>query len=174
MTDTPSDDPLRLDWILDGSSRAHVVTLRLKRLLHEDLRRVLAEHTTLSIPEWRILSILNQSDGPQPQKDIVNGIKIAQAQASRALFEMQKRGLLEGTQSSADRRAWNYTLSDEGRALFAQTIPYMKARQDTLDGAVSAEELQVFESVASRIAMTAQTRAMEGKTPARGSSKRGK
>ena len=145
-------DPLQLDFVPEGASRAHIITIRLRRALEEDIRRVLAAHSTLTIPEWRILSVLYQGKGAQAQKDIIAHTRIAQGQASRALFAMQNRGLLEAAQSTKDRRAWSYRLSAEGRALFEALIPQMRERQRRLEGAVSEQELAQFQDIAARIA----------------------
>lgn len=155
MSRADKTDPLQLDYLPEGASLAHIITIRLRRVLEEDIRRLLSVHSTLTISEWRILSVLYQAKGVQAQKEIVGRIKIAQGQASRALFAMQERGLLEATQSATDRRAWRYRLSAEGRALFEAIIPHMRVRQNRLDGAVSARELKQFEDIATRIARAA-------------------
>lgn len=155
MTATNPIDPLKLATILPGASRAHIVAIRLKRLLDEDIRRVLSEHSALTIPEWRILAVLNSSPTALAQKEVISQTKIAQGQASRVLFAMQERGLLEATQSTADRRAWHYRLSPEGRDQFARMIPHMQTRERALDGAVTAQDLAAFERVAQQIAALA-------------------
>lgn len=152
-------DPLDRGNIPAGASRVHVLTLRLKRLLDADISRTLARHSDLSVPEWRILSVLNRgASGHLTQKDIVREVGIAQGQASRALFALQGAALVEAHQSRTDRRAWNYALTGRGRALFERLLPHLERRRAALEGSITREDLLQFEEIASRIAATAQNR----------------
>lgn len=155
MTD---DDPLDMAAMPPGASRAHIVSIRLRRLLDEDLKCLLADGGGLTVAEWRILSVLSSGGDAMSQKEIALASRIEQGQSSRALAAMRARGLLEATQSTMDRRAWNYALNDAGRALFERIIPQMRARQRTLDGVLTPQELALFEDMAIRVARQARPR----------------
>jgi len=151
-------DPLNSSNVPAGASKIHVLTLRLKRLLDSDINEILRKNSELSLPEWRILSVLSRSEQPLSQKDVVSEMVIAQGQASRALFSLQSSGLVQASQSKRDRRSWNYCLTAQGRSVFGALLPQMEVRRAALEGAVSADELLQFERIALKIARVAQAR----------------
>lgn len=151
-------DPLSMHSVPAGASRAHVLTLRLKRALDANITHILKKHSDLSVPQWRILSVLSRCEGVMTQKEVVSKIAIAQGQASRALFSLQSNGIVLASQSKEDRRSWNYCLSPKGRALFDSLLPHMERRRTALDGAVTADELRQLERIATKIARAADAR----------------
>lgn len=154
-------DPLSRQSIPAGASKVHVLTLRLKRLLDADINHILNKHSDLSLPEWRILSLLSRNPEAMSQKELVGKLMIAQGQASRALFALQTEGLVLASQSMKDRRSWSYTMSEQGRDLFLTLLPHMEERREALEGGLSQEELLQFERIVSKVADAAHGRLQE-------------
>lgn len=151
-------DPLNSQSIPTGASQEHMLTLRLKRLLDADIRRVLARHSNLSLPQWRIISVLSRASGGISQKELVGRVYITQGQASRALFVLQTDGLVVASQSKKDRRSWDYAISAKGSEQFSALLPHMEKRREALDEALTAEEHGQFLNIMLKIAQVTQDR----------------
>ena len=160
-------DPLNSRSFPAGASPEHLLTLRLKRLLDADINRVLAQHSELSLAQWRILSVLSRASDEISQKELVRRPYITQGQASRALTALQKDGLVEARQSQLDRRSWDYAISDTGRDRFTALLPHMEQRREALDAALNADEKAEFTRLMVKIARVAQARLEESDPDAR-------
>lgn len=147
------DDPLQLDDIPDAASLVHVTVERLFRMLKAQMGDAL-EARGSSIVEWRILLML-RIHGEMPQKDLVREVAMLQAQVSRTLTSMQKRGLVEARRAEHDGRVWLFRLTPAGRTLYRATAPTMARRKQALDSTLSETEVQAFLAGARKIAATA-------------------
>lgn len=141
-----------------GASHEHIMALHLKRLLDADIKRVLARHSDLSLPQWRMISVLSRSERAVSQKELVSRTYITQAQASRALFALQNDGLVIASQSKTDRRSWDYSISAKGRAAFQVLLPHMEERREALDAALTPDERHQFLVLMQKIAAVARRR----------------
>ena len=150
MQDRPEPDPLQLDDIVEAASIVHVTVERLFRLLKAQMAAALAESGS-SIVEWRILLML-KTHGEMAQKDLVHEVAMPQAQVSRALAAMRRRGLIGARGSPHDRRVTLFRLTPAGTALHGDIAPTMARRKRVLDGALPAADLDSFMTSASRIA----------------------
>lgn len=139
-------------------SHEHLLILHLKRELDADIKRVLARYSNLSLPQWRVMSALNRSSAVVSQKVLVSRTYITQGQASRALFALQREGLVVASQSEKDRRSWDYAISDKGREQFQLLLPHMEDRRQDLDNALSPKEREQFLKMARKIARVTQER----------------
>lgn len=154
MAVTPeSADPLALDDIPDAASLMHVAVERLFRLLKGQMAAAL-ESRGSSIVEWRILLML-RIHGEMPQKDLVREVAMVQAQVSRALEAMRRRGLVSAERSDRDRRVWLFALTPEGTDLYRSTAPVLADRKALLDTALAPEEVESFLAAARKLAAVA-------------------
>ncbi|MCX7560234.1 MarR family winged helix-turn-helix transcriptional regulator [Sulfitobacter sp. F26204] len=141
-----------------AANHEHVLILHLKRGLDADIKRVLTQHSNLSLPQWRVISVLYRSSDVVSQKELVSRTYITQGQASRALFTLQTNGLVVASQSEKDRRSWDYLISDKGRKQFEVLLPHMEARRKDLDSALSLQEREQFLLMARKIATVLEER----------------
>lgn len=134
-----------------GASGVHLLASRLKRLLDADINATLNKHCELSLPQWRILAVLHALTKPVSQKKLVDEIAFAQGQTSRALFALQTDGLIIASQSKADRRSWNYSITDLGRKQVEAVLPHMEARRDALEGVLEDGEIEQFDATVAKL-----------------------
>lgn len=144
-------DPLMLASIPKSASEVHVVAIRLKRLMDNEIARTLAANGGLNVAEWRILFVLNRA-GRLTQKDITHEIFMEQAQASRALSAMQDKGLVQTSRDPDDLRRWYFSLTPDGLDLFGQVNPAMQERRRRIDSILSGDELEIFRALATKVA----------------------
>jgi DNA-binding MarR family transcriptional regulator len=142
----------------------HVTVERLFRLLKAQMSATLEECGS-SIVEWRILLML-RIHGEMAQKDLVREVAMVQAQVSRSLSAMERRGLVYSRQSRADRRVWLFNLTPAGSALYRQIAPAMERRKQLLDSTLTAGECQAFLDGARKIAAAARLHVPEQETAA--------
>ena len=149
-------DPLRLDDIPDAASLVHIAVERLFRALKAQMGTAL-EARGSSIVEWRILLML-RIHGRMPQKDLVAEVAMAQAQVSRTLAAMQRRGLVRARRSTDDRRVRHFELTPDGLDLYRRIAPTMADRKALLDGCLAPAVLAGFLDGARTVARAAAIR----------------
>jgi DNA-binding MarR family transcriptional regulator len=76
----------------------------------------------LSVPQWRLLVILSQSEALS-QKEIVERSAMDKVMISRAVAALLARGLLKRTSRAYDRRVDVLSLSEAGRTIVAEVTP---------------------------------------------------
>lgn len=88
----------------------------------ERLSRIYAERFGLDIPQWRILANL-ASRGQTTAQDIARFTLSHKSTISRAVQQLEDRGLIARTVSDADKRSFALNLTAEGKRLFRQLLP---------------------------------------------------
>lgn len=89
------------------------------KLFDRCINRVLAEHCDLTLPEWRAMAQL----GLLPSgtvRSLSNGAAVDRAEVSRALRDLQARGLVERRANGEDLRSPVFSLTPQGRQLFSR------------------------------------------------------
>lgn len=89
------------------------------KLFDRCINRVLSEHSDLSLPEWRALAQL----GLLPSgtvRSLSNGAAVDRAEVSRALRDLQVRGLVERRENGEDLRSPVFSITPQGRQLFSR------------------------------------------------------
>lgn len=97
------------------------------RISREFAERYRAEFG-LSIPEWRVLAHLAQSDAVSV-REIHARVDMDKSKVSRAAARLETSGLIEKRENSEDRRLLDMRLTDKGRALIARIVPIADAYQ---------------------------------------------
>jgi DNA-binding MarR family transcriptional regulator len=109
----------------------------------------------LKIAEWRLIAILAETPSLTPAMlgDRTRMDKIAVSRAAAALIE---RGLVAADDNPADGRSHFLSLTDDGRALYAEIAPVALSTEAALFESLSADERATLESLLRRIETAAQ------------------
>ena len=119
---------------------------RLNRLaaeVSERLSEIYSERFGLDIPKWRVLATLSAGDETTAQ-EIVASTRTHKSTISRAVQELEIRGLVERAVSGGDKRALALRLTPEGRKLFRQLQPLVLAHVEELMGKISAADTKAL------------------------------
>lgn len=123
------------------------LTFRLSRLnqaLNSQVTEVLAHHAQIGLSEWRVLSVIASGDA-KTARDVTTLTGLDPAMISRALKQLEERGLVCSLRDTTDRRARLVSLTKEGISLFDSVLPIMRKRQEALLGSLAPhEQEQVF------------------------------
>jgi DNA-binding MarR family transcriptional regulator len=92
----------------------------------------------LTIPEWRVLAHLAQSDQVSV-REVQARVDMDKSKISRAAARLEASGLIEKRANPEDRRLLDMRLTDAGRALFARIVPIANAYQAEILAQLSAE-----------------------------------
>lgn len=89
--------------------------------------------------EWRLIVILAQ-DGPQLSTALADRASIEPARTSRAITELEEKGLAGRTRRANDRRFVEIALTDEGRRVYESLYPMVEAINEKLLAGLSESE----------------------------------
>ncbi len=132
---------MKNDFILED-----FLPFRLNRLaaeVSERLAAIYAEQFNLDIPKWRVLATLS-NQGETTAQDIVISTRTHKSTISRAVHQLEARGLVERTVSGTDRRANALGLTAAGKRLFSQLQPTVLAYEDALLMQLSAPDAKAL------------------------------
>ena len=76
----------------------------------------------LTIPEWRVLAHLAQSDAVSV-REIHDRVDMDKSKVSRAAARLEASGLIEKRENAGDRRLLDMRLTPKGRDLIARIVP---------------------------------------------------
>ena len=82
----------------------------------------------LTIPEWRVLAHLAQSDQVSV-REIQARVDMDKSKVSRAAARLEAAGLIEKRENPEDRRLLDMRLTTKGRDLIARIVPIADAYQ---------------------------------------------
>lgn len=108
----------------------------------------------LRISEWRLITILAESDRITPANlgEKTRMDKIAVSRAASALID---RGLVSTDDNPADGRSHLLSLTPEGRALYAEIAPIALATESQLFASFNAEERLLLDMLLRRVESSA-------------------
>lgn len=115
---------------------ARFLPFRLNRLaaeVSERLATLYSERFGLDIPQWRVLATLSSAE-PTTAQGIVASTRTHKSTISRAVQQLEERGLIERVPSPDDGRAFELQLTAKGRRLFAELKPIVLAYEKQLLG----------------------------------------
>ncbi len=104
-----------------------VASSRISREFSERYKREFG----LSIPEWRVLVHLAQSDAVSV-REIHERVDMDKSKVSRAAARLESSGLIEKRENPEDRRLLDMRLTAKGRDLIARIVPIADAYQAQL------------------------------------------
>jgi DNA-binding MarR family transcriptional regulator len=108
----------------------------LAQTVSERLSAIYATKFNLDIPQWRILANL-ASRGDMTAQDIARITYSHKSTVSRAVQELENRGLIARKVSSADKRSFTLALTSEGRRMFRQLLPLVLEFERKLMASIS-------------------------------------
>lgn len=143
----PPDDEttLRLEQFLPY--RLNVVGFYASRALG----RIYSERFGIGIPEWRVIAQLGEF-GKLTSRDIGELSQMHKTKVSRAVGELEKRGLTSRSENREDRREAFISLTPRGSRTYAEIVPLALAFQARWTEGLPADDLRVFERVLSILA----------------------
>lgn len=100
------------------------------RISREFAERYRAEFG-LTIPEWRVLAHLAQSDAVSV-REIHARVDMDKSKVSRAAARLESAGLIEKRENLEDRRLLDMRLTDKGRQLVGRIMPIADSFQTEL------------------------------------------
>jgi DNA-binding MarR family transcriptional regulator len=105
----------------------------------------------LSIPEWRVLAHLAQSDSVSV-REIQARVDMDKSKVSRAADRLERAGLIEKRAHEGDRRLLDMRLTRQGRALFDRITPIAAAFESDLAERLGSDEPALRAALARLIA----------------------
>lgn len=112
--------------------------------LSEELARQYRKQFGISIPEWRVLVHLLQSDDVSV-RDIELRVAMEKSKVSRAASRLETSGLIAKRVNATDRRLVELSLTPKGRALMDELIPLATAFQAEIEARLG-KALKGFEA----------------------------
>lgn len=114
------------------------------------LGRIYGEHFGIGIPEWRVVAQLGEF-GKLTSRDIGELAQMHKTKVSRAVSELEKRGLVSRTENRQDRRESFVTLTPAGKRIYNQIVPLALGFEARWIEGIAPDELKVFERVLSTL-----------------------
>lgn len=103
----------------------------------------------LSIPEWRIVTVVAESRAIT-QQEIGQRTRMDKVTVSRAAIALERRGLIERRAHPGDGRSQLLHLSETGRTLYENVAPKAKELEARLFGDFTAGELATLTAMLRR------------------------
>ena len=129
-----------------GLELAGFVPYRLNRLavgVSNHLADIYRERFGLDIPEWRVMATVGSRHGCTAQH-IAASTRMHKTRVSRAVADLEERGLIERASSVADRREREVRLTKTGRRMYAELVPLVLERERQLLACLTKEQLRGF------------------------------
>ncbi len=141
VADEPSTlEPLNLETFLPYR------LMMLAEQVSQSLSRLYGERYGLSNPEWRVMAALGQH-GTLTSTEIGRNSRMHKTKVSRAVAELEGKGLLRRETSRADMRVAHLTLTETGSRTYFSLVPLALQFSDKLAGGLSEAERDVLERV---------------------------
>ena len=138
-------------WQLGGSRNLPLHLVLVAKLIDRYFSALLAQHSTLSIAEWRVVAQLAMLETSTVRK-MARQACVDPAEVSRSAAGLVKRGLVKREANDKDRRSPQFSLTSRGAAEFARFRPHWENLSNTLLGRLDAEEAAAFERGLARFA----------------------
>lgn len=114
------------------------------------LGRIYGEHFGIGIPEWRVVAQLGEF-GKLTSRDIGELAQMHKTKVSRAVGELEKRGLVSRAENRQDRRVSFVALTPAGKRIYDQIVPLALGFEARWIDGIAPDELKVFERVLSTL-----------------------
>lgn len=120
------------------------------------LSTIYSDEYQLSIPEWRVIANLAEHQTLNARQ-IVDFTAMEKSKVSRAVSNLEARGLLSQRRASGDSRAKDLALTTAGRTLYRSIVPKVLAWERELLDALSPGEYRDLLHVLDKLGTRAQT-----------------
>src|SRR3954464_16084281 len=118
----------------------------LASLTSNALAQIYAERFGLTIPGWRVVATLGQY-GFRTARDIAAHGVMHKSTVSRAVSELQKRGLIQRRANHEDRREELIELTPDGRRIYEALAPEVLAFEERLISVLTRGEQESLASL---------------------------
>jgi DNA-binding MarR family transcriptional regulator len=115
----------------------------LAQTVSERLSSIYSEKFELDIPQWRILANL-ASRGEMTAQDISRVTYSHKSTISRAVQQLEDRGLIARKISRADKRSFTLTTTRKGQLLFQQLLPLVLKFERDLINSISETDARAL------------------------------
>lgn len=119
-------------------------------LVSDTIARAYESLFGLSIPEWRLVTVVAETGGIT-QAAIGVRTRMDKVTVSRAAIALVERGLMARTPNAEDRRSHLLRLTSEGESLYAAVAPKAIELERRIFSAFQPEELAQFAAMLRRI-----------------------
>ncbi|WP_425071266.1 MarR family winged helix-turn-helix transcriptional regulator [Sagittula sp. S175] len=136
------------------------LTFRLARVqakLNAQSSRILKEHAGITLTQWRLISLIGAA-GRTTAAHLSREVAMDKGLISRNIKTMVSDGWVRITVDPEDNRAQHLELTDTGMAIFLDTLPRMRARQDQLRALFDHEEEAIFNRALDKLDRVADDR----------------
>jgi DNA-binding MarR family transcriptional regulator len=130
-------DPLRLDDFLPY--RLSITSNLVSEVIASAYRALFG----LTIPEWRLVAVIAESEGIT-QQQVGQRTRMDKVTVSRATLALVGRGLVSRSPHASDRRAQMLELTASGRDLYAAIAPKALELERQLFAGFTPAELDTF------------------------------
>lgn len=121
----------------------------ISRALGQQMLLFVEREFGLSLAEYRILTVLEDSESPSI-KQIATDSQIDKGQVTRCMSALLAKGLVTQTVDARDRRLRSIKLTKAGRSLLAAMLPFNKERNERLERCITKSELEVLWKILAR------------------------
>lgn len=118
------------------------------------LSRQYGERFGLSVPQWRVMAVLGRF-APLSANQVCQRTVMDKVAVSRAVASLLRRGLIERTTDSADRRRSALRLSRKGRVVYEKIVPLALDYEQRLMAALSPAERATLSVVLDKLLRSA-------------------
>jgi DNA-binding MarR family transcriptional regulator len=132
---------------------ARFFPFRLNRLavaVSQHLADIYRDRFSLEIPEWRVIATVGEARGCTAQF-VALSTRMHKTRVSRAIAQLQRRGLIERAANLRDRRALRLRLTRAGLRMYAQLVPLALSRERELLACLSAAQRQALLRILARL-----------------------
>ncbi len=121
----------------------------------EGLARVYSQRFDLDIPGWRVIATLGQF-GQVTAKAVGDHSHMHKTKVSRAVMDLEKRGLVTRSPNPLDKREAFLVLTPQGAGVYRDIVPLALAYQKALLHAVTAGKRDALDQIMA--SLTAEAR----------------
>ncbi len=112
----------------------------------EGLARVYSERFGLDIPGWRVIATLGQF-GEATAKTIGAHSRMHKTKVSRAVLDLETRGLVRRAPNPADKREAFLALTNRGEATYREIVPLALTYQQELLQRLTGEQRLALDAI---------------------------
>jgi DNA-binding MarR family transcriptional regulator len=119
------------------------------RLLENELERLLKDAADMDLGEFNILLVLHEAEGSRMRMgDLARAIAFAPGRLTYRIAALERAGLVQREQSSADRRGTEAVLTDAGRQRLRKARPvHARHVEELFLGGLDEEAVAVLHRV---------------------------
>jgi DNA-binding MarR family transcriptional regulator len=140
-------------WLTDDEQRAWRAYRRMVLLVDAEIARDLSRDSSLSVPDYQVLSALSESDDHRQRlTELANDMQWSASRLSHHVSRMEQRGLVTRAECSEDLRAAYVVLSDVGwQAIKAAASDHVKSVRAHLIDLLDQDELRFLTAIGEKV-----------------------